>query len=415
MSGPIRVPLFPILMTALLAPTAVNAELNATLDNWPEWVQASMADELGKTKLRRVKMPIKTLSVKMPGKPEPAQAIEDGWYFVSDIKAGSPLECYIYTTAMDLASLTSLLAENNIAAVAQGVGGTTGVRNVHYIDAGEVVGLPYLALEWIYTVTTDTQTLVGFTKVRAAVKGDIAFACTHNYLGYRQTFAKAFADFVENAEYEASAPVPYYEEIARLDFNQIGAGTAYLSFTEVEDGNIKMYTAQASIVPVDAATVTVSDSIRITYTKPNGELINSIDVDVENGEISSNVTLQRNDDYDWVSSGTLQGKEISTVLDGSVSPASELRGIMAAHDLFAGDESSVTLNIWEPSADPTRFLQTTYTKDDAETERQAKISLGPLHYVGQFDEFGNIASAVMPMGPMSIIIKRIWSTGIPVR
>jgi hypothetical protein len=88
---------------------------------------------------------------------------------------------------------------------------------------------------------------------------------------------------------------------------------------------------------------------------------------------------------------------------------------MAAQDLFAGDETSVTLDIWEPSADPTRFLQTTYTKDDAEIERQAIITLGPLRFTGQFDEYGNLASAVMPMGPISIFIERIWSAGIPLR
>ncbi len=415
MSARLRPMLFTVLMTTLLASTVANAQIDASMDSWPEWVRTGMAEEIRKTKLRQVKMPSETIRAKMPGKPEPAQAIEDGWYFAADIKAGSPLECYIYTSAMDLASLTKLLAENNIAAVAQGVGGAVDMRKVHHIDAGEIAGLPYLALEWMYTVTTETQTMVGFTKVRAAVKGDIALACTHNYLGYRETFAKAFSDFVENAEYEASTPSPYYEEIAHLDFGGFGTGIAYYSLTEDEDGDIRMYATEATIIPVDAATIVTGDGIRITYAKPNGDLISAINVDVENGEISNNLRLQRNEDADWVSSGTLQGKEINAVLDGSLSPASEIRSMAAARALFAGDETSVTTDIWEPSADPTQFLPSTLTRDDAEVERQARVSLGPINYLGQFDEYGNAVSAVIPAGPISIRIERVWYTGIPVR
>ena len=406
---------FIALTAVLLAPASLYAQANGDMQGWPQWVQEGMAKELRKTKLRQVKMPIETISIKLPGKSEPAQAIDDGWYINSDIKAGSPLECYIYTTALDLASLTNILAENNIAAVAQGNGGEVGVRSVHYTDVGVVNGHPYMALEWIYTIVVGTETQIGFTKVRTAVKGDIAFACSHNYLGYRETFAKAFSDFVENAEYEVPSPAPYYEEIATLDFNGVGAGIAYFSLTEDEEGDIKMFASEATILPVDASTIMTGDGVTVTYTSPDGELYNSIDVSVENGEIVSNLYLQRNDDDAWVSGGTMQGKQIETILDGDISPASELRMITAARELFAGDDTSVTLDVWVPSADPTRFLQATFTRDDAEVERQAEVSLGPINYVGQFDEHGNLADAVMALGPVTVTINRVWSAGTPSR
>lgn len=411
----IQLMLFITLMTVLLTPTGVHAQANSPLEGWPDWVKEAMEKEVRKTKFRTVKMPVDTISAKMPGKPDPVQAIDDGWYFISDIKAGSPLECYIYTTALDLASLTNILAENNVAAVAQGSGGEIGVRGIHHTDAGVVDGLPYLALEWIYTVTSDTQTQVGFTKIRAAAKGDIAFACSHNYLGYRETFAKAFSGFVENAEYEVTTPTPYYEEIALLDYNGLGHGVAYFSFTEDEDSDIQMIATEASIIPVDASTIVTSDGITISYTRPDGELINSIDVAVQNGEVVSNLSLQRNDAGAWISGGVLQGKEIETELDGALSPTSELRLITTARDLFAGPATSVTLDVWVPSADPTQFLQTTFTRDDAEVERQANVTLGPISYIGQFDEYGNLADAVMSIGPMTINVNRIWSAGNPLQ
>ncbi len=407
----IRLALLIALTTTLLAPSGTHAQETGPMEDWPDWVKEAMESEVRKVKFRTARMPVDTIGAKMAGKPEPVQAIEDGWYFLSDLKAGSPLECYIYTTALDLASLTNTLAENNIAAVARGAGGEIGVRNIHYTDAGVIDGLPYLALEWIYTVGTGAQTQVGFTKIRAAVKGDIAFACSHNYLGYRETFAKAFSGFIESVEYEIPTPAPYYEEISLLDYRGSGNGVIYVSFTEDEDGDIKIASTEASLIPVDASTLMTSDGITISYATPDGELINSISVAVQNGEIVSNLSLQRNDTGAWVSGGILQGKEIETELDGAIAPASELRLLTTARELFAGSETSVTLDMWVPAADPTRFLQSTLTRDDAEVAGQGKITLGPISYLGHFDENGNMTDAVVSIGPMTIDAERIWSAG----
>ena len=47
----------------------------------------------------------------------------------------------------------------------------------------------------------EDQLMVGFTKVRAATKGEVSLVCAHNYLGYRETFADAFGEFITSAEY----------------------------------------------------------------------------------------------------------------------------------------------------------------------------------------------------------------------
>jgi hypothetical protein len=303
-----------------------------------------------------------------------------------------------------------VITEANIEAVA-GARDKAGNRRVFHIGAGEVAGLPYLALEWIYTIEQDGQTMVGFTKVRAATKGERAFVCNHNYLGYRETFASAFAEFVAKTEVSDPTPQPFYEEIARLDMNGFGAGISYASYTTDEDGDIKMQLAEASIMPVDPATIATSDSYSVTYSTPDGEMINALDIGVENGEITSNMALQRDDDGNWVSAGTLQGKELTTRIDGALEPATEWRQIQVAKDLFAGEETSASLLVWVPTVDPTRLLEASMTRDDAEVERQAILTLGPISYTGRFDASGNLENAAMTIGPMSLDIERIWSRG----
>jgi len=401
-----------LLPLALLLPatTVFAGDDVASLEGWPAWVHEAMDTEVPRLKFKRIKTPDDSVRTRLPGKTTTPEAFDDGWYFVSDIKAESPLECYLFTSSRDLATFTDMIAEANIEAVA-GSRDNVGNRRVFHVSAGEVAGLPYLALEWIYTTEQDGQTVVGFTKVRAATKGERAYLCNHNHLGYRETFAAAFAEFVAKTEVSDPTPRPFYEEIARLDMSGFGAGIAYASYTTDEDGDIRMYSAEASIMPVDPATIATSDSYSVTFSTPDGEMINAIKIGVENGEIMSHMTLQRNETGNWISAGTLQGKELETEIDGALQPASEWRQMQVARDLFAGDETSAGLLVWTPTVDPTRLLEATMTRDDAEVERQAVLTLGPVSYSGRFDASGNLETAAMTIGPMSLDIERIWSWG----
>lgn len=403
-----RYPFF-ILLGALLF-TATRAAETTPIDGWPEWVREAMPVEARRLKFRTVETPDDSMRSKLPGKTAAPTAIEDGWYFVSDIKAESPLECYLFTSSRDLAALTSAIADANIEAVGQQ--GSIGNRQIYYADGGAVAGMPYVALEWLYTVQTDAQMLVGFTKVRAATKGEKAFVCTHNYLGYRESFAQAFDEFVTHAEVADDTPAPFYEEIARVDMNGgPGASVSYIAYTAGDEGDIRAYIAEASITAVDAATVTTSDAYTITYSLASGELINAYSITAENGEISANLSLNRGDDGDWVSSGTLQGKELAYTIDGAQQPSSEWQQMAMARDLFAGNDDVANALVWLPTLDPTRFVDATLRRDDAEVERQAIMTLGPLTYTGRFDASGNLADADMTVGPVALRVARVWSQG----
>ena len=398
------------LSVLLLSASTAAADRAALLDGWPAWVRDAMAVEAKRLDYRRVTAPNDAVRTMLPGKPAAPEPIEDGWYFISDIGAESPLECYLFTSSRDLATLTEVIAEANIEAVAGSVD-NVGTRQVFHTEAGEVAGLPYLALEWLYTIERDGKVLVGFSKVRAATLDDNAFVCTHNYLGYRDTLARAFTEFVGGTDVGSDTPAPFYEEIARLDLNGLGTGITYASYTANDDGTIRMYTAEASIMPVDAANIATSDSYTISLSSPDGELLNAYEIGVENGEITSNMSLNRNDAGNWVSGGTLQGKELAYEIDGASQPASEWQQLAMARNLFAGDDTSISTPIWMPGIDPTQFMQATMTRDDEDVAGQAILTLGPLSYTGRFDDSGNLFNASMAIGPVTIDIERIWSRG----
>jgi hypothetical protein len=398
------------LSTLLLGASPAAADATASLDSWPAWVGDAMTAEAGRLDYRSVADPDDSVRGRLPGKPEVPRPIEGGWYFISDIGAESPLECYLFTSSRDLATLTDVIAEANIEAVA-GSHDKVGARQIFHTEAGEVSGLPYLALEWLYTLERDGQVLIGFTKVRAATKGERAFVCAHNYLGYRDTLARAFTEFVSGTEIADATPAPFYEEIARLDLNGLGTGVTYVSYTTDADGGIRIYTAEASLMPVTAATIATSDSYTISVSSPDGELRNAFEISVENGELISNLSLRRNDEDTWISGGTFQGKELAYEIDGASQPASEWQQLAMARSLFTGDDTSISTRIWMPGIDPTQFMEATMTRDDADVAGQAILTLGPLSYTGRFDESGNLFDASMAIGPVTIDIERIWSRG----
>ena len=401
------------LIAALLPLSETRAQ--QPLDAWPEWVRESMQDEVAKLTFSKVDIPDDALTIKLPGKAEAPQAIEGGWYLATDIGAGVPVECYLIQEARDLGTLTHTMAQLSSEAVAA-QHGELAERQFHFVDGGEIAGMPFLALEWMYAIrNTDGQILVGFTKARAATKGQRTFVCVHNNLGYRDTFARLFDGFVANAEVPDATPQPYYEEIVKVDLNGIGSGVGYAAFyapgTWNEDGLTEIRITESSLMPVDRSTIMTSDSTSITLEDPAGALDSASEFTVENDEWARELYLARDPENDWAVSGTMQGKEIATTIDGNLEPAGVLRQLEMARDVFAEGATSIDAAVWMPSIDPTTFMPATMTRDDAEIERQAQLQMGPIAYTGRFDENGNMYDADINIGPVTITIERIWMRG----
>ncbi len=214
-----------------------------------------------------------------------------------------------------------------------------------------------------------------------------------------------------SAELDDPTPTPFYEEIITVDMNGPGAGVAYAAYRNEDTGGTTAFIAESSVSAVDASSIAVSDSFSATVTDPDDAIISSFNISVENGEISSELDLERAADGGWTVTGTLQGKEVQFMIDGDVEPASELRQIAMARDVFNEGNTSLDAAVWLPSIDPSQFIVTTMTRDDADVERRAQIQLGPIAYTGLFDDEGNMYDASMNIGPVSIEIERVWSHG----
>ncbi len=396
----------------LLGPIPSLAQTAEDTAGWPPWLQKAMAEESLRIRTRSVDVADGRYKFKLAGKPEKPEAIDGGWYLASDIKAESPLECYVFDDDMDLATLVVTLADLNIDATST-ANGPVDNKSIYFLDAGAIDGVPFIALEWIYTVGEAPNALIGFTKVRAAINNGLPQACTHNFLGYRETFARAFEVFVRSARHTRNSAKPYYMEVLRQNLGDQPVGVAWMTYTLDVDGDTEVRTMDSALIPVDNSTISFTDSSTLSFSTPDGRLINEYTALVENGELVTNLELGRRDDGNWSVSGTFQGKPIEQTIDGDFEPVSDLGQMRIAKELFAGQHTSSTIDIWAPQIDPTQFLQASLSRDDDKIERQGKVVLGAMSMTAQFDKLGSILRSTMQMGAAELRMDRVWVDGAP--
>lgn len=404
-----------ILSAALVcvSTTTLNLPEAHADESWPAWLQEAMAKESPSLKAQEVSIGDGFFESRLAGEPigDP-QATGDGWYLARDIDTPSPLECWVFSSTVDPATTAANIAEATIQATANRMG-PLNARGIEFIDMGEIDGAPYLALEWIYTVGEAPNINAGYTKVRVATIDGVTVGCGHNYLGYRETFARAFEEFVRSADIAGGEPAPDYEEIFVHRVGNQPIGVSYSSFTTDEDGDTEITMVESLLVPVDVATLNISDSWHASFARPDGTLINQVTAKSENGELTMQLSLDDMGDGTWLVSGSFQGKDINEEITATAPPVSEIGQMHAVKDLLADDErSAVTLDAWLPDVDPTRFVQTGVEVDSARRQQgHATLTLGPMSMAAQFDKEGSLMKARLLTGAAELFLDRVWTRG----
>ena len=388
---------------------AAPASAETDMSGWPEWLRTAMLAESDSDRTRTQKFG-ENASVKLPGKPQDPQAIESGWYLPTDIGEGGLIECYLFTSQPDLATTAVQLGDVNIEQMAAAYG-TVGNKSLYHLDAGAIGAAPYFALDWMYTVGDAPEAKAALTKVRIAVNGSLVQACTHNSLGYRETLAKAFQSFVTSLDYPTTAPDPYYREIAQIRFGEQPLGLVWFSYVLDAEGDTEIYMSDAQIVPIDSATIQFGDTSSVSYSYPNGELINQVSAAVENGELVTNLDLRRDAEDNWIVSGTFQGKELDVTLDADAVPLSALGQQFRTEEFLDSEDDRITFAAWVPDADPASFLTAALERIDDDSPHNVRMLIGPVIMDAEVDETGSAKRGSMQAGAATMHIERIYVDG----
>lgn len=393
-----------------VAPVASAAEVAEQ----PGWFKEAMAREKKVRRTSKLKLPNDILSGRMPGKFEDKPVKADGsWYFSSNIGTEAPFECAFFEEPLDVAYATDLLANNVIESMTEAVGPLQ-AKELVAASVDHVEGLPVLSLEWIYSVGPEDSAQVGLAKVRSTPIGDTTLLCSHNELGYRSTFERAFETLVASAKGVEPEPA-YYEALYIQSVNDQPIGFVQTTFKQDADGDTQAVVVDASLIPVDSQTLSTSDSTSVDYSTPQGELINALSSSSENGELVVNLELRpveaEGAEQRWSVTGEFQGKPLDMTIDSAVAPISELGNVLATADLQRStDRNSVTMTAWLPDVDPTSFLPVDLTLNESDRSK-GQMEMSGIDMQMTLDRSGNVVDGVGDMGPARFAMKRVWERG----
>ncbi|HEX5787675.1 MAG TPA: hypothetical protein VFY03_05810 [Woeseiaceae bacterium] len=395
---------------ALAGCTSGTAMAQADVDpSWPDWLRDAMLEEYDGIAYEPLSLgPVKTV---MPGEIQERQEIGSGQFYArSNDGSGADFECWFYAEPIDMGVSIANVADAVIESTSD-QHGPVGFRSVQHVDAGAIDGSPFLALEWLYTVGEAPNALATLTKVRAAESDGVHVICAHSLPGYRKSFAEGFAELVRQLDTDALTADPYYQEVYVFSINELNTGFARITMTLDEEGDTRVDTTDAMLVPVSATEVATSDSTSVSWSTPDGYLINALVSSAENGELSMNLALRPDENGVWAVDGSFSGKPISAELGDEAEPLSPLGEMLATRSLLnASDVTSMELTSWVPDADPTVFTNMTLVHD-TDSPGAIAMTMGPLKVEGEFDANGSMRRGILDAGTTAIVIERVFAAG----
>lgn len=383
-----------------------------SLSQFPDWFQKSMVREKTvetSSQLALARFNIDTLVV---GSYELVEHDEGFWYYLIDLGTGSPAECYVFTDFDGTATTLNSIIDLGLKGAEQANNKSLTGRFNYAVDSGMIGDTPYLIQDTLYHLGEGDDKVAGILKAKAAQTNDSLQVCLHNEMGYRDTFEQVFASFVGAFEQAESDP-EFFESVFKISLNGMPLGYGREKYVKDQEGDIHTVTDSAFIMPVDASSISSTDSVSVSWSRPDGSLINGTDYSIENGQLTSEFAIEFIDDK-WHVNGQLQGKKVELDLAHTEWLMSAYGNYVASVDLLNSEDDSTTFNMWTSEADPTSVLKVTMKKL-TESDANIQIDMGPivLKYLSQNN--GVFEQGSMSLGPAKMDLEMVYTKGQPVQ
>lgn len=399
-----------ILMTGLLLSTHSLATPPIPAA-FPDWLKEAMAQEAKvKPARRQVKLADKRIIFKPPAKltAKPEQ-IDNYWYLTMDLKSSAPMECWIYNTPIDPAASTAGIAEEVVRIVADQHGGLNS-KALFHTEISHLDAAPILSLYWLFTAGPADSAKASLAKVKTAVVNDVTFICSHADVGYMATFAKAFDALIKSAKVVRDQE-PYYEAMYTVSVQGRTLGFTHISMSLDADGDTESYVYDAMLLPLDSQNLSSSDSATMSFSRPDGTLINQVTTTVENGNLTTNLSLEPVEGA-WQVSGQFQGKELQTQIEYDQAILSDLGQLLVIKDMVDGKlETQATFPMWLTEVDPTVFTDTTV--ELSASGQEAKLSMAGLITDAKLNAASIMTEATMQAAGTEVNMQLVWEAGDP--
>lgn len=393
-----------------MSPAASAVDL-INLGDFPDWFKEAMVREISVANTTEFELTSLNAKGDIPGALSLEEQEEGYWYYNINIGTGSPVECYVFTEFDGPAnSLNSVMKHNIQGAEALNNKKLSGQFN-YAIDSGISGATPYLSLDTLYTLGEGAEKVSGVIKAMSAETSQSLQICTHNEIGYRETFASVFEAFVQ-AFAKPHDEATFFSPVYRVSINGMPVGFSREVFDVDSDGDVAVKNYGAYIFPVDASSVATSDTVSTSWSRANGSLINGHEYSIENSKLASQFAISHTDDA-WHVEGELQGKPVTGELEYNGWLLSGFGSYLETEILKQAEETSAQFHMWTSEADPLSALPVTLSKIES-PKANFKMDMGALVMEFQAREHGIFEHGTLSRGALKMEMELIYLHGKPV-
>jgi hypothetical protein len=391
--------------------------LSAASAGEPDWLVAARAREGQLRPSKKVKSTDGFFHAQVPAKVVGKIVPDDETYLLRlDVQAGTPVECVVLRHAQDLASF--LVGTSNSAyEMIEPPRGKVAAKAVERVDAGAIGASPFLAVDWTHRIEAEGQEpAVGALKQIAASKDGHTVYCVHNEVGYSQTFRKLAEALVSSITFDDTPKTrPYRSEVSTLTLQGMRVAVDEVTYTKDKDGDTQIQHTSAMLLPVGGETLSASDELMIQWVRPDGSLINALQIESDNGQIATQLKLDPRDDGSWSVSGTFKSKPLTVEVPPGA-PSTMLSDVIQLRSKMTQQNpvgSVMKVETWLPGVDPSKLLaqELKILRAIDDDRFVAKLEMGGIVADIVVDRSGNTLAGKLTMGPMKMEIEQVFADG----
>ena len=381
----------------------------------PKWLKEARAREAKLAAPAEINSKDGWFKFRAPGKV--ANAIEkvEGSYSVEfDLGTQAPVQCEVFPEGVDLANGLRVTFENAIKAI-EANQGKIEARALESSDAGSYGPVPYIKLSWLYRVAGPQGALLGNVKQFIMEKGPVGIYCVHNDLGYTETFTSITQAVAQTFETQQPSATPYFVEISTASMSGTDLGVAISTLVRDAEGDTQARQTTALLIATNDGNVQSQDSTQINWLRPDDSLINAVNTEVSNGEISNSLALKEGEDGIWFVEGEVQGKAVKANLPKDSRPGNWLAQSRQLRTLLAepkavGREHSMDVWISENPAKLTASKTKVLGKKGDQFRALGEI--GNISANLTLDKAtGTASTADVKVGPLNMKLERVYVSG----
>ena len=323
--------------------------------------------------------------------------------------------CQVTKDSLDLGSTLNLTAASAFEFLGK-QHGKIDFRGVERIDAGQVEGSPFMAVDWVYRVASDKGPLIGSLKQVSANRHGAGIYCVQSDVGYAQSFAALTRSLLQSLQVKDAGSPPEFEDISVASIGGKKVGVMQSSIRKDGADGLRVDMRVSMILPITPDTLRAEDTYSVQFTANDGSMVNAMHVVANNGEIETQLKLDPLEEGGWKVSGQHMGKALDGKIDGTREPATLVSQAHVRKALLAAANPLGAENVewqWIP-ADPLQLTESRLKVTAAAGEGlyRARETLGGMVVDTILERATGMAQrADFAIGANTLVAERVYVRG----